>query len=179
MSIVTIAEYRSVTGDTVTASGTVQDLLDDAEQDLEEFLDRPLALGTYTHRLRVYSERRGLVSYAKATPITDPGDYTQAGNALVGTSPTGGPFDLSDPAYADVTYTGGWTNATLPRCIRHDVIWAAREAARGEAARVPAGATSVSVGDASVSYGPTGGSDPDQRWSRQTRRHRARRVAAP
>lgn len=178
MSLVTIAEYQSVTGDTATASGTVQEFLDDAEQDLVEYLDRPLEHDTYTHRLRVYSEKRGLVSYAKATPVTDPGVYTSAGNALVGTSPSGGPFDLSDPAYADVTYTGGWTNATLPRCIRNDICWAARQAARGEAARVPAGATSVSLGDASVSYA-TGGPDPDDRWSRQTRRYRARRVAAP
>lgn len=178
MSIVTIAEYQSVTGDTATASGTVQELLDDTEQDLEEYLDRPLAHDTYTHRLRVYSEKRGLVSYAKATPVTDPGDYVLAGNALVGTSPSGGPFDLSDPAYADVTYTGGWTSATLPRCIRNDICWAARQAARQEAARVPAGVTSVSVGDASVSYAAAG-VDPDLRWSRQTRRHRARRVSAP
>ncbi len=177
MSVVTIAAYRSVTGDETTASGTVQTWLDDTEQDLEEYLDRPLELGEYTDRLRINNERRGPTVYPRATPITDGGDYLVAGHALVGVSPISGMFDQSDPAYAEVTYTGGWSAATLPRSIRHDICWAVRQALRGEAAMVPAGATSVSVGDASVSFGTAGASDRlDARWSRQTRRYRRRHL---
>lgn len=173
MSIITIAEYRFVTGDTATASGTVQDWLDDTEADLEEFLDRPLHFDG-TERCKINWERRGPVVYPRATPILDPGTLTLAGNALVGASPVDDPFATSDPAYADVTYEGGWTLATLPRAIRNDVCWAARQAIRGEAARVPVGASSVSLGDAAVSYGGTGAPDGDARWSRQTRRYRRR-----
>lgn len=176
MSVVTIAVYRSVTGDETTASGTVQTWLDDTEQDLEEYLDRPLPLGTYTaERCKINNERRGPTVYPRATPISDGGDYLVAGHALVGVSPISGLFDQSDPAYAEVTYTGGWSATTLPRCIRNDVCWAVRQAVRGEAARVPAGATSVSLGDASVSFGARP-SDPDDRWSRQTRRYRRRHL---
>lgn len=174
MSIVTIAEYRSVTGDTATASGTVQEWLDDTEQELAEFLDRPLYFDG-TERVRINVERRGLVVYPRATPILDGGTLTVAGNALVGASPVDEPFSTSDPAYAEVTYEGGWTAATLPRAIRNDVCWAVRRAVRGEAARLPVAATSVSLGDASVSFGGTGVPDQgDARWSRQTRRYRRR-----
>lgn len=172
MSIVTIAVYRSVTGDTATASGTVQDWLDDVEQDLEEYLDRPLHFDG-TERCRINNERRGNVVYPRATPIIDPGTLTVAGNALVGASPVDDPFTTSYPAYAEVTYEGGWTAATLPRAVRNDICWAVRQAVRGEAALVPIGAMSVSLGDASVSWAT--GADPDQRWSRQTRRYRRRR----
>lgn len=183
MSLVTIAVYRSVTGDTATASGTVQDWLDDTEQDLAEFLDRPLdgdgvptiAHGTFTERLRIIAGHRGPQVFPRGTPITDPGDYTQHGNALTGATATGGLIDVSDPAYATVTYSGGWTATTLPRCIRNDICWAAREGIRHEAP-VAAGAVSVSLGDASVSYGAQGGrrAAEDARWSRQTRRYRRR-----
>lgn len=172
MSIVTIAVYRSVTGDTATASGTVQDWLDDTEQELEEFLDRPLYFDG-TERVRINVERRGPVVYPRATPILDGGTLTVAGNALVGASPVDGPFSTSDPAYAEVTYEGGWDAYSLPRAIRNDVCLAAQAGIRGDAARVPAGAVSVSLGDASVGF-RSGGADPDDRWSRQTRRYRRR-----
>lgn len=175
MSVVTIAVYRSVTGDETSASGTVQTWLDDTEQELEEYLDRPIASGEYTDRLRINNEGRGPTVYPKATPISDGGDYLVAGHALVGVSPISGLFDQSDPAYAEVTYTGGWSASTLPRCIRNDICWAVRHALRGEAARVPAGAVSVSMGDASVSFGARP-ADPDDRWSRQTRRYRRRHL---
>ena len=72
MSVVTIAVYRSVTGDETTASGTVQTWLDDTEQDLEEYLDRPLPLGTYTaERCKINNERRGPTVYPRATPLSD------------------------------------------------------------------------------------------------------------
>jgi len=174
VSIVTIAVYRSVTGDTTTASGTVQTWLDDTEQELAEYLDRPLYFDG-TERVRINVERRGPVVYPRATPILDGGTLTVAGNALVGASPVDDPFSTSDPAYAEVTYEGGWTAATLPRAIRNDVCWAVRQAVRGEAARLPVAATSVSLGDASVSFGGTGVPDQgDARWSRQTRRYRRR-----
>ena len=74
-----------------------------------------------------------------------------------------------------MTYTGGWSASTLPRAIRNDICWAVRQAVRGEAARVLAGASSVALGDASVSFAGTGAPDQgDARWSRQTRRYRRR-----
>ena len=176
MSIVTIAEYRSVTGDTATASGTVADWLDDTEADLEEFLGRPLHFSG-SERCRIVAERRGPCVYPLAIPIIDGGTLTVAGSALVGASPASDPFPTTDPAYADVTSEGGWTAATLPRAIRNDVCWAVRQAVRGETARIPAGATSVAVGDASVSFGAVGAADQaDARWSRQTRRYRRRHL---
>lgn len=176
MSIVTIAVYRSVTDDTASASGTVQSWLDDTEQDLEEFLDRPLHFDG-TERCKINQERRGPVVYPRATPIIDAGGLVASGHALLGATAVDDPFTTSDPAYSDVTYEGGWTASSLPRAIRNDICWAVRQAIRGDAARVPAGATSVSLGDASVSFGGTGAPDAgDARWSRQTRRYRRRHL---
>lgn len=177
MSLVTIAKYRSVTGDETSATGTLQPALDDAEDLLEEFLRRPLHFDG-TERLRLYDEARGSVAYPSAVPIIDAADYTIAGHGLIGASPTGGPFDQSDPAYAEIAYEGGWTEATLPESIARDVSWAAYSLMRpGSGAAVPVGASAASVGDASVSFGAGGAparAESGVEWSRATRRWKRR-----
>lgn len=175
MSVVTLARYRTITGDTASASGLVEQALADAQQDLEEDLDRPLDSEERTERLRLVStERHGWVVYPSAHPVTDAGDLTIAGNAVYGASPIGSPLlGGDDPGFASVTYTGGYTSSSVPRCIEQDIAWAAR-ARLHPTVPVPVGATAVSLGDASVSFGAGGARGSAANWSRQTLRYRRR-----
>lgn len=175
MSVVTLARYRTITGDTASASGLVEQALADAQADLEEDLDRPLESAERTERLRLYSTtRHGWVVYPRAHPITDAGDLTIAGAAVYGASPLGSPiFGGDDPGFAEVTYTGGYTASTVPRCIEQDIAWAAHTRLH-PAVPVQVGATAVSLGDASVSFGAGGARGTAANWSRQTMRYRRR-----
>jgi hypothetical protein len=68
----------------------------------------------------------------------------------------------------DLTYTGGWVERTanpdatnrLPIFIEADLAWAAYQIARparaAAALDIPEGATSLTLGDAAVSFGPKG-----------------------
>lgn len=175
MSLVTLARYRTITGDTASASGIVNAALADAQTDLEEELDRPLESAERTERLRIYpSHRHGLVVWPSAQPVTDAGDLTIAGNAVYGASPLGSPLlGGEDVGFASVTYTGGYTTSTVPRCIEQDIAWNARQRIAAQAP-VPVGATAVSLGDASVSFGAGGARGVSGNWSRQTLRYRRR-----
>lgn len=176
MSLVTIERYRVITGDSTSASATVEQALGDAQALLEDDLGRGLESEERTERLRIFygSSFPGGRVYPTVTPVTDADDFTLVGTAaLDGASPSGGPFDTSQPSYAEVTYTGGWTADDVPACIERDIAWAAYRLLRpAEMAAVPAGATSVSMGDASVSFaaGQSAG-EAGISWSRATRRY--------
>jgi hypothetical protein len=181
MSLVTIVRYRVITSDSTSASATIEQALADAQALLEDDLGRGVESEERTERLRIHygATFPGGRVYPAVTPITEAGDYTLVGvAALDGASPSGGPFDTSHPSYASVTYTGGWTTDDVPACIERDIAWAAYRLMRpAELAAVPAGVTSVSMGDASVSFDrPRSAGEAGISWSRATMRHKRRRV---
>lgn len=177
MSVLGVERYRVITGDTTSAATAVEVAIADAQNLLADELRRGIENDERTERLKVDAAGR---VYPSTTPITDPGDYTLVGDsALDGASPSGGPF-LTVPAdtYADVTYTGGWTDETVPACVERDLAWAAAAVVNpGAVSRIPAGSISVSLGDASVTFDrPRSVGEVGIGWSLNTLRHRRRFV---
>lgn len=177
LGAVTVADYRIHTGDTTTSASAVSAALIESEDLLDEELRRHLELAQRTDTFRIYCDGR---IYPDAYPITV-SDFTIDGRALRGATPDGGPFigiwEHIDNPRATVTWTGGYTTSTLPRTLQHALY----DLAHGltEEALVPVGATSVSLGDASVSYaaGSFGGIDAIvPGLSRRVRRYQNRFV---
>lgn len=167
--VVTIARYRDITGDETSASAVIEDALVDAQALLEEDLRRPLGTGTRTERCRIFAEARGAAVYPAATPIasvSSPSGTSIVGHAVLGGTPlTGPPYFLTDPdGFATVTYVGGYDPTAvagdadyLPVTLQRAIAWAAKAIIDPDAfAPVPAGATSASVGDVSLTWGPGG-----------------------
>lgn len=183
--LVTVATYRQTTGDHETDAVTVSALIEQAQEDLADALDRPIEHGSYTETL--HPTRDGYL-WPKATPITDAGDYRIDGLGLRGRflGILGDSILDGGGCGVSVTYDGGWVERTanpteanrLPKCIETDLCWAAH-AAREQTATsaVPTGARSVSLGDASITFGPDGAprpSDTRVTWSRRTLGYRHR-----
>jgi hypothetical protein len=166
--ILTVDSYRSITGDTTTAASAVSARIEEAIELLEDYLDRPLESDERTESLR--PDRHGRL-WPRATPITDGGTYEVDGLALIGTLPWPRGFIDSTTAI-EVTYTGGWTEATLPPSIARDLAYVAYKLEHPPALGVsdyPEGATSVRLGGASSS---TVAGSTDSWWSRRTRSYR-------
>lgn len=190
--LVTVPRYRELTGDTTTDETTVTARLEDAQRLVEEYLRRPIERAERTERLRLYRYEGtdsgfdgGWAVYPRATPIDAVATtgYTALGAALVGVSPDAGPLSYgispTTVGYATVTYTGGWTEATLPLTIARELARTAKALASPAASGVPAGATSVKVGDLSIGFGKegatSGGLDATSRS--ELRRYIRRRAA--
>lgn len=167
--LVTVSRYRDITGDDSSASADVEDGLVDAQALLEEELRRPLETDTRTERCRVFAEARGPAMYPSATPVTsvsDPSGATIVGHAVLGgTFAEAPPYFLTDPdAFSSITYVGGYDPAAvtgdadyLPVTLQRAIAWAAKALIDPDSfAPVPAGATSASVGDVSLTWGPGG-----------------------
>lgn len=164
MSVTTVSDYVLYTGDATTASALVQANLDVAEQMVEEYLRRELASTERTERVRWATTCR---VYPRHTPITsvpssasytveDEATITDVGydavDAAVGALywPSNPPDDYRHNApRATVTYTGGWTNDTLPAAIKRQVSLIANTLANPTALTQP-GVISASVGDVSI-----------------------------
>lgn len=181
--LVTVARYRDITADTGTASAVVEDALTDAQALLEEELGRELESDTRTERCRVFAESRGGTVYPSVTPITsvsDPSSASILGHAVVGgTVATGPPYFLTDPdGFASVTYVGGYASGAAPTAIERAIAWAARALVDPDTfAQAPPGATSATVGDVSITWGPGGAPSQgevvfDRRLVRRWRRRR-------
>lgn len=180
MSLVTVARYRAITGDTDTTEGIVSARIELAIDRLEEVLDRPLESAERTETL---TPTRDGKLWPSAVPVTDPGDYTVDGLALKWAVPG---VDMFGSTTVDVTYTGGWVERTanptavnrLPACIEEDLAWAAWSLGHSDdVVQAPAGATAVQLGDVSVSFGPNGAPGVNRsgiRWSRRTLAYRYR-----
>lgn len=188
--IVTVSTYRQTTGDTDGWDANVSARLEDAQERLEEALDRPLEAIERTEVLRLYQD--GSLS-PRAVPITAATGWTIDGDRLILQYPNAlGKLSFWPQLGPSVTYTGGWVERTanpsaanrLPLCISDDLCWAAWRLLHPLnpvvlAAFIP-GATSVQLGDASVSFGPGGPPAVDSRgmtairWSAKTLRYRYR-----
>lgn len=175
--MISVARYRSLTGDTASVTDDVEDAIVDAQALLEEFLGRPLEVAERTESMRF---DRGGTLWPKATPLLEAEGWTIAGLGLTGTRV--GWFWGTDAI--DVTYTGGWASPddvdpdaeVLPTCLQRDIAMAAFRLLHPQIAtqvQIIPGADSVRLGDAAVSgKGLAGGESTDSWWSRRTRGYR-------
>lgn len=164
MSIVDVAEFAEYL-DTLSVSydqARLQNAIDESQELIEDFLKRPLDSASRTEQCLIHPANR---IYPRATPIAavSAGTIENDGYAVSGISPDGGPFvdfyRQSQYVYATVTYTGGFTSVTAPRTLKRAVMRLAHAiiVPPAESSMIPVGATSVSLGDASVSFAePTG-----------------------
>jgi len=182
--LVTVLRYRAITGDQASSDEAVSARIEEAIELLEGELGRPLEQAERTERM--YPTRDGLL-WPQATPLVAAEGYTIDGHALNGTFV----WWVNDHVVTmavDVTYTGGWVERTanpssafrLPVHIERDLAFAAQ--ALGQTPTplaVPAGASSVSLGDASVTFKDGYHPDPADAgvsWSAETLGYRYRRV---
>lgn len=160
--LISVDQYQSITGDVTSASAVVETALEDAQSLLEDRIGRGLEMVERTERVRVFPD--GIV-YPAVTPlVTVPAGASIQGSAVSGGTPAGSFLTPADD-HSTLTYTGGYdpdetdrSAATyVPVELARAIAWAARAiispASFGE---VPAGATSVTVGDVSLSWGPGG-----------------------
>jgi hypothetical protein len=170
-TLVSLQEYRDITRDNDTENEAVQTYLTEAVELVEEFLQRKLASQTITEIVEVWTIDGGTYAYPTVTPITavppgsvytiDHGNSRLRGVSLLSESIlTGGsgllgdgnPYKLRErPLYTQVTYTGGYTNTTLPQTLKRAIARVAFGLSRITTASV-IGAQSLRVGDVSVTY---------------------------
>lgn len=190
MPLLTYARYVALTGDSATAVTAVEAQIVIAEREVERFLRRPLAFGTYTESLPVHAYGR---AYPRAVPVTSvpvTATYSVEDSRTlryVSRNDLSGPVGLADfgewldggydgqyselYGLATVTYAGGWTATTVPLAVERAIAFIATALLNPGASGVPAGATSISLGGVSVSFGGgTGPTDPiDDLWPSATR----------
>lgn len=159
--LIAVDVYQAITGDTSSATASVETAIADAQGLLEDQLGRPLELDERTERLRVFPDGR---VYPSATPLVSvPTGATISGASIIDGTPAGSFLRPAD--FAEVTYTGGFDPAEddrssvtyVPVDLARAIAWAAKAilspASFGD---IPAGATSATVGDVSLSWGPGG-----------------------
>lgn len=184
--MISVERYRQITGDLDSNDPEVERCVTDAVELLQEYLGRELAEAERTEAMR--PDRQGRL-WPKVTPILIATGYTIDGLALVGSSPFSPAVDFIDPTSSiEVTYTGGWVDQSVdgydtaatnqpPGCIVRDLALAAHRLAHPAvvSSDFPEGATSVRLGDAAVTFGPSGAgavTSTDSWWSRRTRGYR-------
>lgn len=175
LDALTVATYRLRTGDHSSSDEMVTGALVEGEKVLQEELRRLLALDERTEAM-VIRDCEGRM-YPKAYPITACATNTIDGRALLGGTPDLAQWvGLIDSDYhttprATITYTGGFDENTLPIALR-DAIYDLARADLADTSLLPVGASSVSVGDVSISYtsGQSGGGVLDEKvpglWAR-------------
>lgn len=176
MNLVTNQLYREETLDTSSDEGAVSASLEKAQELVEEFIRRPLVQEERTERVTVYPT--GNV-YPETTPIVTADGYTiEAGGYWLSGASEELDFLRGSSGTREITYTGGYTIATLPATLREAIAWTAHVRLHAEdLAGVPPGASLVQVGDTQVSFGgaraaATGGLSEDtkkalRRWIRR------------
>lgn len=162
--ICTVDQYRTITTDLDTEDYRVTAALVSAQSEAEQFCQRSFESATRTEVLRLYTNGR---VYPKAFPIAAvigmPGAIIDGWGVLLGygyqyatgVNPFVSGFGSDTWAWQPqitVTYTGGYSPDTMPQ----EVVRAVAQVAYDELhpvvmAGVPAGASSVAVGDVSVS----------------------------
>jgi len=174
-TLLTEFEYRSITNDTSTATSVVTARMENALDLIEEYLERSLESAEVTETLEVwYDDYIGYV-YPMRTPVTDipsgvgyvideldtriRGVVADAITVVAWPTATPqfsavdslSPFSRNRPDYASVTYTGGYTNATLPYTLKVYIATLTYKLLRWSPAS-NIGATNVRVGDIQVQY---------------------------
>lgn len=172
MDIVTVADYRTFTCDMSTPDPTVSARLEVAVGLVNEGTQRFLQYDTYTESLGVDTNWLVYPSGVPIDSVTSPSGAQEmfGGYALGGADvnfwwdPVVGPIDWwrLDP-FTTVTYTGGYTYATLPPGLRLIICDVALAIGSRSPVLTGAAVQSASVGDVSVSYvsGGTGSGSVD------------------
>lgn len=182
--LLTNTRYTEITGASAPANFEV--LQDQVVSRLEEALNRLLVSEERTER--VTSDYDGL-AYPKATPITAveedlPFDdiSVQVGRPygyVYERGPYGSHVDISLGGYAwgDLTYTGGYTAATLPEGLAQAIAWGVHTLSAAQAgstvggSTMPPGVSSLSIANeysVSLAKGHTAGADGyplPERWT--------------
>lgn len=187
-SLVTLDDYQRITHDTTSSEDDVTDALAAAQDLVAEYIRRPnrLAHGTYTDRLRLYLVDGIRIVYPIATPVASAANGLTVldGRAVAGAWTDDSPLidgilGVGTPPYATVTYTGGWTEVTLPETVRREIAKTARLSLQPSTLNVPVGATSVRVGDVAVGFGSSAAAGAELTdASRKALRRYVRRRAA-
>lgn len=174
LGAVTVDGYRLRTGDRDSDDVDVSGALLDAQDRIEEELNRSLALDERTETMRLWPYGR---VYPKAWPLLSCTTNTIDGRALLGAAPDVQQFltlvDASDDVYHDpsgptpratITYRGGFDDGSvgtkLPRMLA-DALYDLAHALITDAPAMLVGAASVSVGDVSISGMTPAGSGID------------------
>ena len=167
--LLTLGFYQLVTHDTATAASAVEDAVDVATLLAGEACSRQFVSAARTEPCMIHEGPPGTFKvYPDAWPITavtvpSGSRVAISERAIFVPSPA---YDmLVEPVYGDgwtsVSYTGGYTEATCPANLKvlfaqlgNALLVNGLQTLEG----VPAGATSVSLGDASITFG-TGSPD--------------------
>lgn len=164
--VVTVGTYRRITLDTTSTDAAITGALTEAQTLVEEYLQRKLTSQQRTETLLLDRSGRVHPSAVPIASVTSPAGATIDRFAISSVDPDESPslFFWSEPPTwgswlprATVTYVGGFTADTLPATIARRIAveaWAILHPA--DLSAVAVGATSVSVGDASVTFGPGG-----------------------
>lgn len=147
--LVSVATYRRITGDTSTSDDNVEEALNDALALVQDELNGRLL--EHDERTETLSVKNGYV-YPIATPISYADDYVIKGASVAVPSSA---ITFGAPAQEfELTYQGGFTEASLPRVLRNAIINTAADQLKDATPTTgyPDGAVSVKVGDTSVTF---------------------------
>jgi hypothetical protein len=170
--------YRLITGDQTTSTSEITAAAETAQDWLEADLGRELEYGVRVDVLEIMPD--GTV-YPPVLPLHAVDDYEWFAGTVYG---VGQALDFTSsqlgPYRATISYTGGYAASAVPADIEADLAWATYQILRpADVTAIPAGATSVRLGDAAVTFaGPIGrtrGSSTVQ-WSPGVWRYRRRRM---
>jgi hypothetical protein len=157
VALVTYLRYVELTQDTTSASVDVNTQLEIAQELVTDALGRTLESTEVTEDLRVYVN--GTV-YPTVTPVTvAPTDVTIKRNGYTLTGVASDYFDattdlVNNYPEATITYTGGWTSSTVPVSVARCIASLAQALLVGNTtASLGSGASSIKVGNVSISYG--------------------------
>lgn len=155
--ICTEQQYRKITGDKNSYSGDVLEALADAQNTVEEKTNRFYELAERTEKLSRYSDGK---VYPSATPVVSVS--SPVGAAIEGNSVSSTEWYYGDVAVnwfisdsrngyplVELTYTGGWAAGSIPVAIVKVTAEIAKLALT-PSSDLPQGATSVTVGDVTV-----------------------------
>jgi len=158
MPVVSLADYRRLSGDRDSYDGDVEAALADAQNLLESRTSRFFDKGDYTEELVVSSS--GWV-YPSAYPIyfvagQDASVIDGASVRAWGLSNTSG-YNWDDQTVkVIVSYNGGYENETAPYELKQLIVDIANKIAVPQTTEAPRGATSVRSGNVAVTYGGAG-----------------------
>lgn len=149
--LVSIVEYRRLMKDTASASGDIELVLTDSLRLIEDFLQRYLVSKARTETCTV---RNGVI-YPLAYPVSVCSDGMINGGIIEGISADSS--DVFVETYTkEITYTGGFTSATLPMTIKVALVKTAYDLLNtNNATSFNAEVASVRLGDVAVNYRTT------------------------
>lgn len=189
----TITQYQTLTADTTSATGAVENVLVEMQQRMEADLGRPglVEYGQRTEILRLYDlPSTAGTAYPTCTPIlTVNGVSPDTGlrcisDVIYGATPdedpsTPGAWPRLTPWVVTLLYTGGYdptqtdpqSRHFVPRCFIRDICtntWRQLNQLTNQLAYIP-GADSIRSGDQAISFkDPVPAGAPDVCWSPST-----------